>query len=164
MRVDLGLQRLQLHARGQFGLLLDHRQGELRGQKGRETFRHGRLVLVDAPRRGVVELQRAHDRVVHGQGSYDGRLDARVLAHEADGLGRLHDARLAVAEHVARDLGLDGRANEVVFRVLACKAQNLLAAGDGHRDGRDMRQQQVAHGLGRGVVEAFDHVGDGAAG
>lgn len=75
MRVDLALQRLELHAGGKFLLLFKLQSGNLRGEQLAKAFSNGNLRFRNARRLGVVELQRALDGRPHFQGNDDGRLN-----------------------------------------------------------------------------------------
>ena len=102
VRVDLRLQRLELHARRELGLPLELGELELGGEHLREALGHGDLRLVEQPRSRVVELQRPDRLTAHLQRHDDGRVELAVCARTADlVLGRQH-ARLVVLDRLAR--------------------------------------------------------------
>jgi hypothetical protein len=72
MRVDLRLERLELHASGKFRLLSELREFELRREERGETLRHCDLCFVEQSARSVVELERADRDAAHLKRHDDG--------------------------------------------------------------------------------------------
>ncbi len=160
MRVDLGLQRLELHLGGKLGLPVEIGEVELGREQPRKALGHRQLGLVQEAVRGVVELQRADGLAALLERHHDGSAQAAQRLRAAYVFAVVQDARGVVVDGLhgcARD---DGTADEVVLLPHSGKAENDLAVGDRHR-GRLRLAQRDAADLASGLlVEAATQVAD----
>ena len=147
MRVDLALQRLQLHAGGQLRLLLQRRSRHLGGQKLAETLGDGLLRLGDMTSSAVIELQRALHRAAHHQRDDDGGLDGGRAGREADLLRCEQDTTAPIGERGMGCVRADNAAGGVVGLLVAGVAQDMVLVGHCHGNGRRRGQQQLADAL-----------------
>ena len=161
MRVDLALQRLQLHAGGKLLLLLQRGRRHLGGQQPPEALGYRLLRLADVARMPVVELQRAGDAAAHHQRHDDGALDGGSRL-EPDVLGRAQDAHLAVGDGRVGGVRADDAAGRVLRLEEARVPQDRLTVGDRHGDARRRGEQQAADALrglaGHAVLHAVERL------
>ena len=158
VRVDLALQRLELHAGGKLFLLFKLQGGNLRGKQLAKAFSNGNLRFGNARRLGIVELQRTLNGRPHLQGNDNGGLDGAHGNRQTHFKLRAQHTGFAILHSALRASRADMPAQFTqLFPASASIAQNHFAVGDGNSACRSGREQYLAHLLGSFRREAFLH-------
>ena len=155
VRVDLALERLELHGGRELRLLLQLNGGNLRRKQLTQALCERHLRFGDVARAAIVKLQRADNGVASRKRHDNARSQAFDAIGEANLLRRAQHAQLAVFKRGMRSLRANGGATGADFLVVSGIAQNRLAVGDCHGLRSNGGQQQMAHLLRRGNVEAL---------